>query len=246
MLYNKKNIFLALTLIASFCVQAKNVEFIENIYAQQAPEQLVAQSEEVAKELDYQAPFEVAVPKKPGIQVNPWNKFIAHGINPQTTNPFIIINHEWFPSLPEGQQKFLLMRSILFLKEGLTTFPIKAIPYIYSLLSILLAVLLYFAFGKTRLVREKWWKRALLAYVITLAFNLAFMKSIQGAVTHYLGERYNTKISEMAIKQTGDRESAIKAYETIDSAIKKNMQDGEVFWKPYGTLFEEYANALKK
>ena len=246
MLHNKRTILLALTLIASLCVHAKNVEFIENIYAQQAPEQLVAQSEEVAKMLNFEIPFEVGVPKKPGVQVNPWNKFIVHGINPQTTNPFIIINQEWFSSLPEGQQKFLLARSILYLKEGTTTFPIKAIPYIYSLLSILFTVLLYFAFGKTRLGHEKWWKRALLAYAITLAFNLAFMKSIQEAVTHYLGERYNTKISEMAIKQTGDRDAAIKAYETIDSVIKKQLQDGEVFFKPYETIFEEYAKALKK
>lgn len=99
-------------------VSAKTIEFIEDVYAIQAPQEIVALAEKAAALVGFEKPYEVAVPQKAGVQINPWNKFAAYGINPKTNNPFIIINPQWFSKIPENQQLFWLSRCFITLEQG--------------------------------------------------------------------------------------------------------------------------------
>lgn len=246
--------FLKNTLIVSLGVlfivngnaHAKTIEFIENIYAEQAPQNTIDVAQEAAHLFEFKKDYEVAVPKKAGLQVNPWNRFLAYGINPQTQNPFIIINPEWLSKMPKDEQQFLLGRAFVTLERGMTPLSLKVSPFLYGFFSICLMILIYFALGRTRLAQQKKWVRALLAYAIITICNLTFMNNVYLKFTQYLGKRYDTQIIESMIEKTHDKEAAIKALEHFDASIKKELAEGETFWKPYENLFEGYAKELKK
>lgn len=230
----------------STSMQAKIVELAEDAYAQQAPENVVAIAEKAAALVDFNTPYEIAVAKKAGVEVNPSNKFIAYNINPVTKNPLILVNPEWFFKIPEDQQLFLLGRSFLILHQGTTPFTIKIIPYLFILLSIFLILFLFWALGKTALKQQKPLLRALIAYGIITVCNLTFFNTLQVKTIQYFARRYDTQIHELVLKKTKDRDAAIKALEYFDSSIKNEIKNGETFWAPYENIFESYAQNLKK
>jgi len=242
----KSSMIISFGLLVLGNAYAKTVEYIENGYAQQAPVELVNHVEEAATYFDFKEPYEVAVPKKAGMQVNPWYKFMAYGVNPQTTRPFFSINPDWVSKLPEDQQLFLLGRGFESFKGGVIPWIVKFSPFIYSFFSIALMFLLYFALGKTRLAQQKKWLRALIAYGIVAVCNLAFMSALNTTFVQYLAVVHDDKAIARIIQKTGNKEAAIKALEYFDASIKQDSNENATFWKPFEHSFEHYVKVLKK
>lgn len=225
---------------------AKTVEYVEDAHLSQAPQEIVDLSEKSADLMDYQDAYEIAVPKKPGIHINPWNKFIAQGINPQTKHPIIILNPQWFNEIPGDQQTFLLSRNFATWQAGAQPFSIKALPYLFLLNSIVLMLILFWLLGKTRLADQKKWIRALIAFGVVTLSDLTLMTKINQKLTYYLAMQHEMSIIEKVIEKTHNKEAAIEALKHFDTSIKKELADGELFWKPFEKIFENYANALSQ
>jgi hypothetical protein len=237
---------LGLCLVINNISCAKALEFVEDAYTSQAPQELVDTVEKAAQLFEYNDPYEVIVPKKAGLHINPWNKFIAGGLNPQTKNHFIIINPEFFSGLPENEQLFLLGRNFLRFKHGLIPLSAKLIPYASVLLSILLAFLLFWLLGKTRLAHQKLWIKGLIIFGAVLVTEVAILDKIGTRLTHSFSKAYDHRINEMVVQKTNDRDAGIKAMEVLDAAVKNEINNGENAFVGYKDLFGEYAQALKK
>ena len=227
-------------------VSAKVVEFVEDPYTMQAPKEIVNIADKIALLMEFKDGYEIVVPKKAGIQINPWNKFITQGINPQTKNPFIIVNPQWFLSIPQDQQAFLLGRFFLTFKNGVIPLNMKIVPYMFVFFTFFLIFLLVWALGKTRLANHKKWIRFLIAFSVVAACNIIFVNKLQIRLLQYLSFRHDFKINEMVSQKTLDKASAIKALEFVDSSIKSESEKGETFFTPYVSLFKKYADELKK
>ncbi len=239
-----KNCALIFCMLISYNAPSKTIDFIEDGYLMPASPEIIALAENAAKLFDFEQAYEVAAPKKAGLQINPWNKFIAAGINPQTKNPFFIINEEWFKTLSPDQQTFLLGRNFLMLKNGVQPLSVKVIPFLFIFLTIGLMLLLYWLLGKTNCIQNKW-VRAAIAYAIVFASNLAFLNALQTKAIQYFGAKHDMHIIQMTIEKTQNKEAAIQALSSIDTTIKDDFKNGEQFWAPFASLFENYANELK-
>lgn len=225
---------------------AKNVEYIEDPYAAQAPQELVEQAEQAAQLFEFDKPYELVVPKKAGIQINPWNKYIAFGINPQTKNSFILINPSWFKTLPADEQLFLLGTNFLNLKYGSMPLSVKVAPYISLVFTILLITLFFFFLGKTRLAAYRKWVRVLAALAIMIVLNLLILNRLFLAISNRLIFNHSAYLNEMAVQKTGNRQAGINAFEKFEQAVKQEIADGQTFLKPYEDRFAKYAQELKK
>jgi hypothetical protein len=241
-------IMMHLLLAGSFYGMAsgKPVEFIENPYAMQAPQELVDRVDTVAQMLNFDKPYEVAVPKKAGLQVNPVNKFINYDqSNPQTQNPYIILNPDWLLKLPEDQQTFWLARAFLRFEHGMVPLHVRVAPFLLGLLNLAIMVLLYFALARTQFASYKKWMRIVAVFVLMGICNVLFINKLHLKFIRYLGMRHDHAINEMVVGKTGNREAAIKALESFSAEIKKEVENGQAFWKPYEAFYVEYADALK-
>ncbi|MCK4265081.1 hypothetical protein KAW80_01855 [Candidatus Babeliales bacterium] len=224
---------------------AKNVEFIEDAYLKQGSEEIVNKAEQAAKLVGFSGVYEIAAPKKPGIQINPWNKFITHGTNPQTKNSFIIVNTEWFLGMPSALQNFFLSRSFMILKHGVSPSSVKVIPYIFILFTIFLIFALSWVLARAGLLRYGKGVIFIGSFVITFLFNSIVMSKLQVKLIQYLAHRYDNKINELVVEKTLDKDSAIRALEFLDSSIKAEITNGETFFTPNASLFENYAKKLR-
>ncbi len=225
---------------------ATTVEIIENAYLLPAPPEIVELTEKAATLIGFDTPYEVAVPKKAGIQINPWNKFAPYNINPNTKNPLLVINPPWFLSLPAEEELFLLARNFMILKQGMLPLSVKMLPYIFMVISFLLLVLIFMLLRYTPLATHKKWIRFVVAWLITIPLNLFIMTPVQGKLMLYLANRYDTSINRLVVEKTGNKEAGIRAFEHYDAAIKNEAQSGETFWTPHINLFENLANELRK
>lgn len=225
--------------------QAKIIEVAEDGYMMPAPQQIRDVAEKAAALIDFDTGYEIVAPKKSAMTINPWTKFAAYAINPATKNPLLIINTEWFLKMPEDQQLFLLSRNLLILSNKVSSFPIKLIPYLFMLLSLCFVVFVFFALRQTPLKDKKLWIRILVAFGIGLVGEVALLNRLEANISHYVKMQYDKKINELVIQKTNDRDAAIKAFEFIDSSLKNELGNGEMFWAPYEKLFEEYAQNLK-
>ncbi len=232
-----------LTVLSS--VQAKMVEHPENAYSVQASQDLVALAQKAATIVDFDTYYEIGMPTKAGIAINPLSNFVVYGINPLTKNPFIIANPEWLAKMPEEQQLFFFARNFLTFKEGKPLL-MKVVPYLYILFSILLSIFLFFALGKTPLKNQRIWVRVLLVIALMMASELLITDRLEAAMLRYLGKRFDINILELVVQKTKDRDAAVKALEFYDSSIQDEAHNDEKFWAPYKNLFAEYAQELKK
>ena len=238
-------------ILGLFCIlfvknsYAKIIELKEDFTAKQAPKNIIAIIEKVATFMDFKPDYEIAVAKKAGLQINPWNKFVTRNINPQTKNPIIIVNPKWFLKIPEAQQTFLVGRHFFFFKNG-DHLIIKTLPFIFIALRILLLILLIWGLGKTILPNKKKWIRFLVAWCTLFVLNITIFNKLEIKTINYLNIRNGMEINEMMVQKTGDRNSAIKALEYFDASIKNEFKNDETFWTPYTSIFEKYANELKK
>ena len=242
--YKVISVFFCVLLINS--ADAKVVQFLEDAYSMQAPKEIVDITERVAALMEFKDVYEVIIPKKAGIQINPWNRFVAHGINPQTKNPVIVVNPQWFLKMPQDQQTFLLGLTFENFKQGTVSFSMKCTPYLFLLLSILAILLLFWGLGKTRLANQKKIIRFFIALGIVFVCNKCVINTLHIKLAQYLRSRNDTNKCEMVLQKTLNRDAAIKTYECLDASMKDEFEKGETFFAPHLSFFKNKIDRLKK
>lgn len=242
----RKNIYLTIALCASMTLSASAamVEFVEDAYAAQAPQELVNQVNTVAQQVHFEKKYEVVVPKKSGLQINPWNRFIGCGINPVSQNWFILINPAWFNTLDKAEQEFLIARCFMIEKHDSNPWNMKLVKIIYAILELLLLVAFYMLLGKTRFAQHKAFVRAGLAFGILLAAELLVLDKIELKILTHLAAQHNALIHREAIAVNGDRDAAIKALNAFDAGIKAEIANGETMLAPFKDIFENQAKDI--
>ncbi len=250
---NRINTYISAFVFHVMCLSAAHatmVEFSEDPYSVQAPQEIVDLAHTMATKVGFDAPYEIVTPKTPAIQVNPWNKFIGTGINPLTKNSLVLVNTNWFSHLNTNQQQALLARCFVQLKLGISPFILKIIPHLYFFLELL------FAFFVFRLLRKIFpsgnqSKSAMTVFAvfatvcILVVCELWVFDPLKAHTVKYIALKHEHKIHETVIEKTLDRVSLIEALTAIDLSIKNEWKNGEIFWAPYLTTFEQYAAELQ-
>lgn len=227
-------------------LQGRMVEYAEDAYAMQAPEELVTYAQKVATNIGYDGPYELVIPKKPGVIINPWNRFVARGTNPYTQNPFILINPEWFSKLSEDQQFFLLARCFARFKAGMNPISTRAIPWFFIAFSLFFMFGLYRSLSKVSSIAHNTAIKIAITLISSGLLNYFVMNHVQLKLINYFDVNYEKSLHKTVVQQTDNREAAIQALEAIDHDIKASIAQGETFFVPWATLFEDYARDLKK
>jgi len=240
-----KKLLLSFTLLISTHIHADVIPYKEDPYSQQAPEEIVTLAKQAADLMDFKDGFEVVIPKKAGIELNPWNKFVSYGKNPGTQNPFILINPEWFSKIPHDQQIFLLARCFtVFQGSASTRINLQIVQILYIIFSLLLMLLMYWLLGKSIAFRPKKWVRIIGAIGIVILGELFIFDKIHLYITKYLSSHFDIQVIEKVIEKTGNRDAAIKALQHFDISIKETIQNGESSFVPYKDLFEKYVHEI--
>ena len=235
---------IALSLLSINGCFCQMIEFNEDNYVQQAPQEITQRVQEVSALINFTKSYEVATPKKAGMQINPWNKFISYGINPLTKNTFLIINPAWFSTLTKDEQTFLIGRSLVTLQGEVSAMPVKIIPYLFMMLAFFLLFLFYWLLQFTPLAQQKKWIRMITAVILLNIVQYTIVGPLQQKLTIYFTKQYDMNVIHLTIKKTGNKSAALQALKKFDQSIKEEYQKGEVFFAPHITLFEGYVNQL--
>lgn len=228
-------------------MQGNTVEFIENPYLEQAPQEIVELTEKVAALVDYTKPYEVAVPKKAGFQANPWNALMYAQQNTQTMLPVIVANPSWLKSLPEEQQTFLVARCFTQLTMGAQPWYILYAGSLYIAFGLLLTLLFFFLLRKkSPLKTQKVWVSVVAAMLLTHVVDYAFMENAFESIKKNLTHRYGVHLIEATLAKTGDRDAAVQALMAIDAVTKEGAKNGEQVFIPHVELYERLANAVRE
>lgn len=219
----------------------------EDDYLEQAPQELVAQVEHIAQKIGFSKDYQVMIPKEPGLQLNPWNKLAVYGINPQNKLPFVLINQEWFSLLSQEQQTFLIARNLMMLSEGASFVAVKLLPWIWALVSFALMALFYCVLNGTPFGTNPVWMKILAISVIFSLANFAFFNALYAQLNSALACSCDSKIVHLTLEKTGqDKQVALATFEAMDAFVKKELADGQAFWKPYENIFANLVDALRK
>lgn len=226
-------------------IHTSMIQYPEDAYLMPAPQELVDSAQRVAQLMGFEDQCYIIVPKKPALEINPWNKFIAHGLHPENKIPLIIINPEWFSSLREDQQTFLLGRCFVGFQQGITPPSVTVFPLLWMMFIIFLATCMILGINNTRLGKQKLWIRLLMVYIILLIGNLTFLNRIQKGISNYLLRRHDHYIHTCVIEKTGNKKAAINAFLHYDQSMQEEATKGDPFWEPFEHLFADYAQKIK-
>jgi hypothetical protein len=116
----------------------------------------------------------------------------------------------------------------------------------YVFLDFMFLFFIYWLLGRVLLVGRRWWVRLFAALGIVLVLEVVVFDKIELKLKSHFISLHDRKINEIVVQKTGNRDAAIKACECYDAVIKAELKDGETFWTPYATTFEDYVKALKK
>lgn len=226
--------------------QGNTVEFIESPYAQQAPQEIVEIAEKAAALVGYEKPYEIAIPKKAGLQVSPLQAIVTSTeSNPQTSFPMISVNPPWFSALPVEQQVFLLARC--FTKfETPSSLPMKALPCVQVLVSLLVMLL---SFLMLRMLLPSFKRKVLVCFLlaggVSVVLELLVVDKIFARAGSYLTAQHGSAVVEKTIAKTNDRDAAVQALLAMDAVVKEGANKGEQAFVPYVGRFEHLANAAR-
>jgi hypothetical protein len=243
---NNRNYIFLLGLCAVISLSAKMVEFVEDAYLLQAPAEIVKIVQDLADEQHVVASYEVAIPKKAGMQINPWNEFIAVGVNPSTNNKLLVINPTWWTQLTLDEQKYIITRAFWNAHTG-SSLPLIILSLILSVISILSIILLTIGLGKYRKTSHlKRWLRIVIAFIIMWLINTFIVSHVHLKIATYLANHIDHKTHELALAKSGlTQKVAIASLTKLDNAIKENLKSGELFWKPFEKLYEKQIETIK-
>lgn len=240
----KKSFFACLALI-TLNAPAKMAEYYEDAYAQQAPQELADKVAKIINKIAFEKDYQVIVPKKPAMQINPVNKIISYGINPQNKTPFVLINPEWFSTLSNEQQDFLIARSLITLENSNWHSLPKIFTPLWIIIFLALSVLAFFILKKKYLVGKPTWM-IVLATVIPLLIVDTVLGPVHDKMKLNIAHRFDAQIARMALEKLDqDKHVAISAFQAMDDFAKKELAEGDTFWKPIENTFSDLAQRLK-
>ncbi|MGA9530304.1 MAG: hypothetical protein WBQ73_00245, partial [Candidatus Babeliales bacterium] len=196
-------ILISLT-ICVFTVHAKMVHFQEDVFLSQAPQDIVAIAEKVAKKMGYDGTYEVVIPKKAAIELNPWNKFASYGVNQQTKNNILVINQDWLLNLSEEEQEFILGRYFMFFEKN------RLLVGTHIATSVVVPIALYAACRILNLIELKQWHNQWHKWC-----NIMIFAACGGVCTvfikKYMNSWYENKINRLVLDKTSNKDAAISA-----------------------------------
>lgn len=225
-------------------VHADSVPYQEDVYAMNAPEDVQNLVAEVAQQAGFTGVYQVVSPKKAGIEINPWNKFIGAVINPSNGLPLVVVSSEWLNTFDREQQKAYVMSQMIKFIHGFVH-PWAKYVVIFYLLCLFVIALVLAVIGKRLLPGRPRWQYIAGISLCCFVFNIFFALSIQTRMIAYLNSKHEVELYKKTIKLGINQELLIKSLMDYDAAIQQEVQAGEIFWKPYEGLFARYANALK-
>lgn len=219
---------------------AQRVELSEDAYIGLPSSALIDQAQQVAQRIGFTGKYELVIPKKPALELNPWNNFIAVGINPVTKNLVIIVNEPWFSTFTTAEQEFLLGHYFLIGKRGLVPFSARFIRGLCIGLYFILLILIAAFLNRMPLSRYKF-----IFFNIMFACIIGFsLGKVLVMLQPYIFKHHEKKGMRLAAQIMGDHDAACSALQRYDAAIKAEVAQGNVFWQPHAHIFEEYFKAL--
>ncbi|OGB84010.1 hypothetical protein A3F66_06580 [candidate division TM6 bacterium RIFCSPHIGHO2_12_FULL_32_22] len=240
------NIFLILAtcFISSFA--ATVVEYPEDVYLFQANKEIVEKANSAAEKMGYNGQYQIMSPKKPGVEINPYNKFIASGVNPVNNLNMIIVNADWFKTLTSDQQDaFLAIQFNTFVHGGSSAS--KYVLIIYAILTWIIIFGLFLLLKRFSFVPAKRWQRFLIAFVSVVTFNVFFGIKIQNAIVAHFNMKHSLFVYEDAISKGLNRDLIISTLTAYDNALKDDINSGNTFFIEYEKLVAaQIENVAKK
>jgi hypothetical protein len=248
-----KQLSLIVILTGAVNLSAKNVEYVEDAYAIQAAPELVQQVDRVAEKVGFADHYEVVVPKLAGLQINPWNRFIASGVNPGTKNLFILVNSDWFKGLPVAEQDFLIARCFVIQQMGgVLPKSVAVLPWIFMVLTLALWMGVFFAVRNfkfltiTGLIKLPNWARIAVLVAMVVSIRLLIFDRVQTNLTKVFAARHNVKVVALTVAKTGDKPAAALALMRLDAGVKAEIANGEVTLKPFENTFSDMVKDLER
>lgn len=238
--------YLFMIMLYMSITQTSMIQYPEDAYLMQAPQEIVDAAHNVAQLMNFEDQYYVIAPKKPALEINPWNTFIAHGLHPESKTPLIVINPEWFAALPQDQQTFLLGRCFVGFQQDIIPQSVTLLPYFWMLFVTIIATLMILGINQSRFGKEKIWVRLIMAYAFLVVCNLTFLNRMQQSISHYLLRSHDHYIHTCVIEKTGNKEAAVKAFEHYDQSMQQEAAKGDPFWQPFENLFADYAQKIKE
>lgn len=229
----KKLFNYALCMLACIMVQnnlAKMIEFTENPYEMQAPEEITTIVEKTVQDYGFDKDYEVLVPKKAGIDLNPWLQYGMSLINPLTKNYLIAVNQEWFLSLPENQQRHFLFYNFIQHEQGAQPFINKLIPWIHSICFFVFFFLLYILLSKIEFFAYSKIRRGLSTFLICWIVFVFGVNPLETKFMQYLTVQHFMKLHGLAAQKTGNKEAAIDYLTSIDASMRQRAENGDEFY----------------
>lgn len=218
----------------------------EDEYLHQAPEELIAQVEQVAQKLAFDKDYQVMIPKEMGLQVNPWNRMVAYGINPKNNLPFLLINPEWFFRLNSDQQEFILARNFTMLSQGTKSTAMKVLPWLWMAVTGALMVITYLALNMSPFGSNPAWMKIVMILILYSLANIIFLNSAFFYYNTQLARSHDNQIIHLALKKTGqDKQVATSTFQAMDDFVKNELAEGDAFWKPFENIFSDIIARLK-
>lgn len=241
-----------LKMVAIVCVAlvnlnapAKMVEYYEDAYAQQAPQELADKVAKITNKIAFTQDYQVVVPKKPGLQINPANKIISYGINPQNKTPFVLINPEWFSTLNNEQQDFLVARSFITLENSNWNALPKIFTPLWIVIFLALGVIAFFALKKKYFVGKPTWMIVLATVIPFLIIDTA-LGPVHNKMNFNVARRFDVQMARTALEKLDqDKQVAISTFQAMDDFVKKELAEGDTFWKPLENTFADLIERLK-
>ena len=216
----------------------------EATYLLDAPESIAAVVEALDKKINFKENYEVTVPTKAGIQINSWNSLIASAKNPGTKNLLFIINPDFFATCNKEEQEFLVTRAVISTQKGVTSWAFTYGSWIMLLIYFLIMVMCNRLLSRsvknfTRMFQIS----SLLVLICTGNLTYTFIST---KIMSYLKGKAVCELNKEAMEKSGvSKEIALSALGKLDAAIKNDLAQGNWFWKPYVTEFEDQIKKLE-
>ncbi len=238
--------FLAfISMFSGMQLLAKRVDIApsEALYLLNAPEEICQLVESVDLAINFGQNYEVTMPTKAGIEINPWNSLVSSGINPQTKNLLFVIQPDFFNSCNKDEQKFLITRAHLSIKDGIKPRWLDIFIVIASLLLSIASSIAIIRILKTRGFSQQ--QAFIIAIGLTFLLRITLVKRVAVNLQNYILVR-NTKLLNIKAQELSGttKESTISTLRKMDAFIKKDLQEGNWYWKPFESEFEKQANNL--
>ncbi len=209
----------------------KMVEFTENPFQVQAPQEIAEIVEKAVNKYNFLQDFEVIVPTKAGLLQYPHFHISETGINPYTKNFFINVNPQWFLNLPVEQQDYFLAYSFITDEYGSLPNSLQYLGLLFIALSFLVAIALSFSIRKTLLKNMASQYQTLWIIIFLVVLKWLFWTPLENKTQEYLTKQHKIKLHSLAIQKAGNKNAAVNYLRAVDTFIREQANNGEVYFQ---------------